>query len=337
MRIAVIGDVGGHAESLRHELARLGARPDGSLPEDLLVVQVGDLIHRGPDSAEVVNIVDRYLRTQPDQWIQLIGNHEANYLQPPVFRWPESLSRRHIRILNRWWQSGAATIAAAVETAGESFLITHAGITAEFWATSLGGPLTAAEAARRINELAKIRRRNSVPRRHSPARDNRPGCRAALGGHHQRTAPRLDRQPHAVQPDPRTQRHHLMARKRHRRFPAAALMPSSPSISPPNTKPFNSTAAGSSASIRTTAIHRLAHGRHSNSRHHNGPLRCRPVLPACASSNQNGVKAHGEPTNYRWRRANDYREHRSTSTARLSSRPRAACLKPTPAVNSSRH
>jgi hypothetical protein len=155
MRIAVIGDVGGHAEQLRHELTRLGAHPDGSLPGDLLVIQVGDLIHRGPDSDQVVGIVDRYLRSQPDQWIQLIGNHEANYLQPPVFRWPEELSRKHIRTLTRWWRNGAAAVAAAVDTADESFLITHAGITAQFWASVLGGPPTAAEAARRINELAR--------------------------------------------------------------------------------------------------------------------------------------------------------------------------------------
>jgi calcineurin-like phosphoesterase family protein len=156
MRIAVIGDVGGHAEPLRHELTRLGAHPDGSLPEDLVVVQVGDLIHRGPDSAQVVDIVDRYLRTQPSQWIQLIGNHEVNYLQPPVFAWPETLGRKHVRILKRWWRDGAAAVAAAVETTTyESFLITHAGITAEFWASSLGGPAAAAEAARRINDLAK--------------------------------------------------------------------------------------------------------------------------------------------------------------------------------------
>lgn len=155
MRIAVIGDVGGHANPLRHELARLGARPDGSLPEDLLVVQVGDLIHRGPDSAQVVDMVDDYLRAQPTQWIQLIGNHEAHYLQPPVFAWPESLGRRHIRMINRWWKNGSAAVAAALDTADESFLVTHAGITAEFWARVLGGPRTAAEAARRINDLAK--------------------------------------------------------------------------------------------------------------------------------------------------------------------------------------
>jgi hypothetical protein len=156
MRIAVIGDVGGHAEPLRHELTRLGAHPDGSLPEDLIVVQVGDLIHRGPDSAQVLDIVDGYLRSQPTQWIQLVGNHEAHYLRAPVFAWPESLSRRHIRTINRWWSSGSAAVAVAVETAAfESFLITHAGITAEFWASIIGGPPTAEEAARRINHLAK--------------------------------------------------------------------------------------------------------------------------------------------------------------------------------------
>ena len=156
MRIAVIGDVGGHAASLRHELTRLGASPDGSLPEDLIVVQVGDLIHRGPESGQVIDIVDRYLRTQPAQWIQLIGNHEVNYLQPAIFAWPEALNAKHIRVLKGWWQNGTAVVAAAVETTTfESILITHAGVTAEFWASVLGGPPTAADAARRINELAK--------------------------------------------------------------------------------------------------------------------------------------------------------------------------------------
>ncbi len=155
MRIAVIGDIGGHAEQLRHELARLGAHDDGALPADLIVIQVGDLIHRGPDSDAAVRMVDRYIRSQPGQWIQLIGNHELNYLRPPLFRWPEELSRKNIRNLNRWWRNGAAHVAAAVDTASESFLITHAGVTAEFWATVLRGPATAAEAARHINELAR--------------------------------------------------------------------------------------------------------------------------------------------------------------------------------------
>jgi hypothetical protein len=67
VRVAVIGDIGGHLNELRTELVRLGAGQDGRLPDDLIVVQVGDLIHRGPDSDGVVALVDRYLRTQPSQ------------------------------------------------------------------------------------------------------------------------------------------------------------------------------------------------------------------------------------------------------------------------------
>lgn len=152
-RIAVIGDIGGHAIPLRDELTRLGV--GDALPDDLIVVQVGDLIHRGPHSAEVVDLVGGFLRTQPKQWIQLIGNHEANYLRPPAFRWSETLSRKHVRTLKRWWLNGSATVATAIETPDESFLVTHAGITAEFWSSVLGGPTTAAEAASRINQLAK--------------------------------------------------------------------------------------------------------------------------------------------------------------------------------------
>jgi Calcineurin-like phosphoesterase len=155
LRIALIGDIGGHATQLGAELSRLGARPDGRLPPDLVVVQVGDLVHRGPDSAEVVDIVDFHLRTQPRQWIQLVGNHEAIYVRPPAFHWSDNLSRKHRRIVKRWWNDGDAVVAATVETADESFLVTHAGITAEFWSDVLGGPATATEAARRINELAR--------------------------------------------------------------------------------------------------------------------------------------------------------------------------------------
>ena len=65
---------------------------------------------------------------------------------------------RHTRTLKGWWKNGTAVVAAALETtAHESILITHAGVTAEFWASILGGPPTAAEAAHRINELARAR------------------------------------------------------------------------------------------------------------------------------------------------------------------------------------
>ena len=63
----MIGDVGGHLAELRRELVRLGADPEtGELPADLTIVQVGDLVHRGPGLAGVVGLVDRHLRADPD-------------------------------------------------------------------------------------------------------------------------------------------------------------------------------------------------------------------------------------------------------------------------------
>ena len=154
MRIAVIGDVGGHLVELSAELARLGVDPGAGLPEDLVVIQVGDLVHRGPDSDGVIRLVDQHLQDQQAQWIQLIGNHESIYLTLPAFICPKRIRARSSRTLQRWWKDGRAVVAAAVETDDESFLVTHAGVTAAFWADQLGAPVDAKEAARRINALA---------------------------------------------------------------------------------------------------------------------------------------------------------------------------------------
>lgn len=157
-RVAVIGDVGGHLVALERELRRLGAHPEtGDLPDGLVVVQVGDLIHRGPDSSGVVRLVERYLRHQPDQWVQLVGNHEAQYLHEPVFRWPERLDRGAADLLRRWWEDGRMRVAAAVETPAGQYLVTHAGVTASFWSQVLDGPSTAVEAAGVLNSMPASR------------------------------------------------------------------------------------------------------------------------------------------------------------------------------------
>ena len=155
LRVALIGDIGGHCEALRQELRRLGATEDGCLPDDVVIVQVGDLIHRGPDSDGVIRLVDRYVTEQPRRWIQLIGNHEVHYLRRPVFHWAEHLSFSSRRTLRRWWRNGLAQAAVAVRTADEDLLITHAGVTEPFWREQLGCPITAADAAQRLNELAR--------------------------------------------------------------------------------------------------------------------------------------------------------------------------------------
>jgi hypothetical protein len=153
-RIAVIGDVAGHLDELRTELARLGADArTGRLPDDLTVIQVGDLVHRGPESDGVVQLVDHYLTDQPRQWIQLVGNHEAQYLRTPVFQWPQRIDPTSAESIRRWWASGQMRAAASIFTHAECFLITHAGVTAGFWREQLGGIRDPAYAAAAINAL----------------------------------------------------------------------------------------------------------------------------------------------------------------------------------------
>jgi len=152
-RVAVIGDVGGHADLLRDALARLGADGDGPrLPEGLTVIQVGDLVDRGPDSTGVLDLVGRYLQEQPDRWIQLVGNHEAQYLPGGTPFWRERLADGDARRLRAWWTDGRLRVAAAVRTAdGGDVLLTHAGLTVDAW-RALGEPPTASGAARLLNE-----------------------------------------------------------------------------------------------------------------------------------------------------------------------------------------
>jgi hypothetical protein len=115
-RLAVIGDVGGHADQLRWALDWLGAE-SGRLPPDVVVIQVGDLVDRGPDSMGVLETVTRLLAEQPRQWIQLVGNHELQYLPGGTVFWREPLADAGVRRLRDWWAAGSVRVAAAVRTA----------------------------------------------------------------------------------------------------------------------------------------------------------------------------------------------------------------------------
>lgn len=155
-RVAVIGDVGGHHDALRRELQRLGANPQtGRLPDDLHVIQLGDLVHRGPDSAGVLHLVEQYLTEQPEQWTQLLGNHEAQYIRPPTFEWPETLDPGDVDLLRDWWATGRLVAAAAFDHENASYLVTHAGLTSGFWRHEIGAPGEAGAAADALNLLAR--------------------------------------------------------------------------------------------------------------------------------------------------------------------------------------
>ena len=142
-KIVVIGDVGGCATQLAAVL------PSSTEEPDTVVVQVGDLIDRGPDSATVLALVERRLATVPGMWIQLIGNHESQYVGGDAF-WPESLDLDDALRLQVWWMKEQLRVAAAVRVGDEEMLITHAGLTDAAW-QALGEPATAATAADLLN------------------------------------------------------------------------------------------------------------------------------------------------------------------------------------------
>lgn len=151
-QIAVLGDVGGHAFLLRRAVQVLGGDPGtGALPGDVVVVQVGDLIDKGPDSRGCVALVDRLLAASPANWVQLLGNHEAQYLGGPVF-WPDAapgVVEEHVR---RWASSGRARLAVALDTVELGpVLVTHSGLTRQKW-MRMGEPDDPADAARCLNE-----------------------------------------------------------------------------------------------------------------------------------------------------------------------------------------
>ena len=143
-RIVVVGDVGGCAEQLADAL--------GGLTEDAdtVVIQVGDLVDRGPDSAGVLAFVAERLAAAPARWVQLIGNHEAQYLGGDMF-WPEALAEADADLLRGWWLRDQIRVAAAVRTAeGEELLLTHAAVTVGAW-QELDAPVTAGTAADLLN------------------------------------------------------------------------------------------------------------------------------------------------------------------------------------------
>ncbi|GAA1035127.1 hypothetical protein GCM10009557_41870 [Virgisporangium ochraceum] len=143
-RIVIVGDVGGCADELRRVVLPATEDPDA------IVVQVGDLVDRGPDSAGVLALVAERLTAAPRRWIQLIGNHEGQYLGGERF-WPEPLGDDDADLLRRWWLTDRMRVACAVRTAdGEEFLVTHAGITVDAW-RELGEPVTATTAADLLN------------------------------------------------------------------------------------------------------------------------------------------------------------------------------------------
>lgn len=166
-KVAVIGDIGGHASVLRTMLERLGAIFEGPVdatgaawadvdilwPEGLHIVQLGDLVHRGPDSLGVVVLADKLV--EQGHWTQLVGNHEQLYVDRPVFGWHETIDQQAVGLLRSWWANGKMTAAAHLSTPTDEWLVTHAGLTQGFWEHGLGKPTSREALLEAINEATQ--------------------------------------------------------------------------------------------------------------------------------------------------------------------------------------
>ncbi len=156
-RIAIIGDIHGHPDAFAAALEHCGADPArGLVPDGITIMQAGDLVHTGPDSGAAVEIAGRLLARSPGRYVQLWGNHDCHHAGGP-----DVSSRASCRpipaaaasTLRRWWESRAARLAFAANTAEHGpVLITHAGLTAGLW-RELGSVACPFQAAARINAL----------------------------------------------------------------------------------------------------------------------------------------------------------------------------------------
>lgn len=134
MKYAIFGDLSGWREPFKAGLATVGVDLDGDeVPDDLTVIQVGDVIRKGPDSEQLMIDVNRLQLANPDNWVQLIGNHEAMYLGGPLFG-PWEISKKTLKILRGMFYERRACAAVAIDTVehGE-ILVTHAGMTPHVW------------------------------------------------------------------------------------------------------------------------------------------------------------------------------------------------------------
>lgn len=100
-RVYSIGDIHGRLDLLNDALARIEADIDARAPAQNILVFLGDLIDRGPSSAQVIERVRNY-RKDAVRTVFLAGNHEEVLLR---------LLRGEGRLLRDWLNFGGAECA----------------------------------------------------------------------------------------------------------------------------------------------------------------------------------------------------------------------------------
>ncbi len=136
----VFGDSSGWYEPIAQSLMSIGVDLETMIiPKDVEIVHLGDLIHKGKYSEKLFTLVHLLMvsnNNDPERgnWIQLMGNHEANYFAEAPLFWDYELSEKHATLLRLWHQKGLLKLVHVLDTTeGRPFVLSHAGISKDFF------------------------------------------------------------------------------------------------------------------------------------------------------------------------------------------------------------
>ena len=167
MRNFIFGDTGGHAKQLFKSLKEIGVDIEsGTIPEDVRIIHLGDLIHKGPNSSQLLKTVNKLVRRNPTRWVQLLGNHEFQHLEGSPYFWKCDCTHEDVDIIAEWLEMGLAVASFAlptfktiklevsakpkIELPDTGMLFTHAGLTWDWW-NGLGQPANPVEVSMHLN------------------------------------------------------------------------------------------------------------------------------------------------------------------------------------------
>lgn len=136
-RVAILGDIHGHYNILAKVLHHLGADVTSRrLPDAITVIQVGDMVHKGPDSAKVLDVCARFARANPGRWYQLMSNHESSHLLGVAYDNCVGCANPELEITNSLRELHSQSLlfaAVALQAQDRWWIVTHAGLTVGLW------------------------------------------------------------------------------------------------------------------------------------------------------------------------------------------------------------
>jgi hypothetical protein len=171
MQNFIFGDTGGHAIQLFNALKSLGVDVKNYIiPEDVRIIHLGDLIHKGPSSKLLLETVDQLIRNNPGQWVQILGNHEFQHIEGSPYFWNCECDFDDEAIINDWYDEGLAfatfglekyesiklgpflNLKARVKAPVSGILFSHASLSWSWW-KKFNSLTSAVELSKELNEL----------------------------------------------------------------------------------------------------------------------------------------------------------------------------------------